>query len=108
MQVTREVILDLLPIYLADEASEETCALVRQYLDTDPDLARLASQWKERLPGPPPMPLRTDAQAEAFLAAKRQITLRTVGLAAILTGGILGLTSLIGLFFFLPSLSNLN
>jgi hypothetical protein len=40
MNVTREVILDLLPVYLAGEASPGTCALIEEYLQQDPELAR--------------------------------------------------------------------
>lgn len=40
MQVTQEVILDLLPLYLAGEASPATRALVEEYLAGDPELAR--------------------------------------------------------------------
>jgi hypothetical protein len=42
--VTRDVILDLLPLYLADEASEDTRQLVEAFLATDTKLARLAGQ----------------------------------------------------------------
>ncbi len=41
MTVTRDVILDLLPLYLAGEASQDTRTLVDEYLATDPALARL-------------------------------------------------------------------
>lgn len=40
--ITRDVILDLLPLYLAGEASEDTRQLVEAYLATDAKLARLA------------------------------------------------------------------
>ncbi len=40
MQVTREVILDLIPIYLAGEASPATRALIDEYLRQDPELAQ--------------------------------------------------------------------
>jgi anti-sigma factor RsiW len=40
MKVTREVVLDLLPLYLAGEASPDTRALVEEYLRQDTDLAR--------------------------------------------------------------------
>lgn len=40
MNVTREVILDLLPIYLAGEASQATRALIEEYLAQDPELAQ--------------------------------------------------------------------
>jgi anti-sigma factor RsiW len=40
MKVTRDVVLDLLPVYLAGEASPDTRALVEEYLRQDPDLER--------------------------------------------------------------------
>ena len=44
MEVTRSVILDLLPLYLAEEASADTRALVAKHLETDPELARAARE----------------------------------------------------------------
>jgi hypothetical protein len=40
MNVTREVILDLLPVYLAGEASPATRALIEEYMEQDPELAQ--------------------------------------------------------------------
>jgi hypothetical protein len=40
MKVTRDVVLDLLPLYLSGEASADTRALVVEYLAQDPELAR--------------------------------------------------------------------
>lgn len=42
--VTRDVILDLLPLYLADEVSEPTRQLVVYHLENDPKLAKLVQQ----------------------------------------------------------------
>lgn len=42
MNVTREVITDLLPIYFSGEASEDTKALVEEYFRQDPDFERVA------------------------------------------------------------------
>jgi len=39
MNVTREVVLDLLPVYLAGEASPATCALIEEYAKQDAELA---------------------------------------------------------------------
>ena len=89
MTVNREVIIDLLPLYLADEASPETQTLVKDFLDHDPDLAQLAEQWKTRLPEPPPVPVRADAQAVAYQEAKRQITNKVISLATVIAGGVL-------------------
>ena len=102
MQVTRDVVLDLLPAYLANEASPDTQALVREYLDSDPELARLAQQWRQRMPEPPPAPARADAQAQAYQAAQRQLTWRVLAVAGLITGGVLALLGLIAVFFFVP------
>jgi predicted anti-sigma-YlaC factor YlaD len=40
MNVTREVILDLLPVYLSGEASPATRALVEEYMKQDAELAQ--------------------------------------------------------------------
>jgi len=40
MNVTREVILDLIPVYLAGDASPATRALIDEYLRQDPELAQ--------------------------------------------------------------------
>lgn len=44
MEMTRNIILDLLPLYLADEVSEETRIMIETYLQEDPDLARLVKK----------------------------------------------------------------
>ena len=44
MNITRNVIKDLLTIYLAGEANADTRALVDEWLRTDPDLARQVEQ----------------------------------------------------------------
>jgi anti-sigma factor RsiW len=40
MKVTRDVVMDLLPLYVAGEASADTRALVDEFLDGDPELRR--------------------------------------------------------------------
>ncbi len=82
MAVTRDVILDLLPLYFSDEASPDSQALVEGHLASDPDLAKLATQWKDRLPEPPPAPVNPDAQVTAYQEAKRQIANRVITIAA--------------------------
>ena len=58
MNVTRDVVKDLLTVYLAGDASADTRALVENWLRTDPDLARLADEARRgdlppvALPGP--------------------------------------------------------
>ena len=103
MAVTREIILDLLPLYLSDEASPDTRLLVKEHLENDSELARLATQWKDRLPEPPPAPINPDAQAIAYQEAKRQIANRVITLAIVIAVAIMvvGGTALMGAMFML-------
>jgi len=78
MNVTREVILDLLPVYLAGEASEATRALVEEYMKQDPDLAkRIRQQWSENLAKvapsalPPDLELRSLRRTRSLLGWQR-------------------------------------
>lgn len=64
MRVTRDVILDLLPIYSAGEGSADTRTLVESYLATDPSLARSV------MAGVPDDLLRAAAAAPADTAAR--------------------------------------
>ncbi len=57
LRVTREVITDLLPLHESGEASEDTRRLVRDFLERDPEFARLVARLKQaRLPGERPAP----------------------------------------------------
>jgi predicted anti-sigma-YlaC factor YlaD len=47
MSVKREVILDLLPVYLAGEASPATRALVEEFLAQDPEFAQSVRSQQE-------------------------------------------------------------
>ncbi len=60
MDIPREVVLDLLPLYLAGEGSPATRELVESYLQKDPELAESTRrQWAENLalPGHSELPL---------------------------------------------------
>jgi anti-sigma factor RsiW len=95
--------MDLLPLYLSDEASTDSRALVKEHLENDPELARLATQWKDRLPEPPPAPVNPDAQAIAYQEAKRQIANRVITLAIVIAVGtiVVGGAALVGAMFML-------
>lgn len=85
MTVTRDVVLDLLPLYLADEASADTRALVEAFLATDPQLARIAREGHAEGGGPP---APDDTLARASLSRTRRLLLRrqvAFGLALALT-----------------------
>jgi len=93
MEITREVIIDLLPLYLADEVSTNTRALIEKYLDTDPELAKHVRQQKEamELLGDIPVPLTEEAQLKAYKKSK-MILYITIVILALLMAAIFGVT----------------
>jgi hypothetical protein len=83
-EVTNNVILDLLPLYLAGEVSEDTSALVKKYLEANPELAETAKQMaKADSLNKVPIPFRRDTAMETYQEAKKWMTIRILGLAAI-------------------------
>jgi hypothetical protein len=101
MKITRNVILDLLPLYLADEVSEDTRALVEKYLKTDPQLAKVAKQSAAmELPGDIPVPITQDDKMKVYRKAKRRIFLTTIILAGAIS---LILVIAVTIFFFSSS-----
>lgn len=102
MEVTQNVILDLLPLYLADEVSSDTRALVEKYLETDPELANVAKQSAAmEIPGDIPVPLTEEDQMETYREAKRLMSQRTIVLAGLIAFGILALLGIALLAFFM-------
>jgi hypothetical protein len=79
MEITRNVILDLLPLYSANEVSADTCALVEKYLETDQELANVAKQLEAmEKPQSIPVPLSQDDEMKAYRKARRQHFLHTI------------------------------
>ena len=72
MKITRDVILDLLPLYIANEASDDTKTLVEQYLADDPALARLVEKSNlEQWDGDIPVPLNKEHEMKSFEKTKQ-------------------------------------
>ncbi|MFZ0959144.1 MAG: hypothetical protein WAN60_22580 [Candidatus Sulfotelmatobacter sp.] len=74
MNVTREVILDLLPVYLSGEASPATRTLVEEYLRQDAELAQrirvsMADNLARAVPSglPPDLELRSLRRTRGLL-----------------------------------------
>ena len=76
-EITRNVIIDLMPLYLAGEVSQDTRDLVEKYLENDKELAKMANQSTTiKLPADIPVPLEKDQALQLYIEAKRQMTLR--------------------------------
>jgi anti-sigma factor RsiW len=82
MKITRNVIQDLLPLYLANEVSDDTRSLVEAYLENDPDLAARIEEYKaDPTQTEIPVPLTPDDELEAYQQAKRWLAVRTIIIA---------------------------
>jgi hypothetical protein len=85
-EITRNVILDLLPLYIADEVSADTKELVKNYLETDPELAKIAEQSASiELPDDAPFPMTKEDKMEAYKEAKKYMVIRTIVLTITLS-----------------------
>ena len=78
MEITRNIIQDLLPLYLAGEACPETRVLVEEFLTRDPALAAVAASQEsgslERiLTGGTSMPLPQDHEAETLARTRAKL-----------------------------------
>ncbi|MFC1724406.1 hypothetical protein ACFL4T_02175 [candidate division KSB1 bacterium] len=101
MEITRNVILDLLPLYLADEVSADTRGLIDKYLKTDPELANVVKHSEaKKLPGDIPVPLSQEDNIKTYRKAKMLIFLHTIILAGIIS---ISLVVAVFIFFFYSS-----
>ena len=50
MQVTRDIVIDLLPLYQSGEASRDSRAAIEEFLRQDPSLAQMATQDAGAIP----------------------------------------------------------
>jgi len=100
MEITRNIILDLLPLYLANEVSSDTRTLVEKYLETDSELANVAKQLATmEKPKDIPVPISQNDKMAAYKKARR----RQIVFAIILAGVLSILAISILMFFLAPS-----
>ena len=101
MKVTRNVILDLLPMYLAGEVSADTRALVEAYQEEDPEFASVAKNLADSdLPKDIPIPLKKEDQMEAYREAKRLMFQRTLVKAVVICVVFLGTIGFMAVVWF--------
>lgn len=84
MNVTRNVVSDLLPAYFSGEASADTRALVDEYFENDPEFAREARSAGDELLGFEQMSgISADARVEqtALKRSKRLLRIQALLLA---------------------------
>ena len=91
MNISREVVRDLLTVYLAGDASADTRKLVESYLKTDPELARDVEAARGASLGLPPTRKPTD-EMQALDATRQQLKHRTSTLVVAMIFTVLPLT----------------
>jgi hypothetical protein len=95
MKITREVIADLLPLYVAGEASPQSCALVEEYLRQDAELRQqfdLSGAGILTKPSPPALPpdlaLKSLRRTRGLLRWQRRLYGWGIGLTIASFGGV--------------------
>ncbi len=82
MKITDKVILDLLPLYYAGEASEDTKYLIENYFNKYPEFAKEVDELSiKQLPEDIPLPLKPEDKMVALRKTKRLLKLRSLLLA---------------------------
>ena len=79
MNVTREVITDLLPVYTSGEASAETVSLVDEFLRNDPEFAELIrNEGVSHTLTPFPVTVSPDLERRSLNLTKKHLRIRGV------------------------------
>ena len=91
MNIDKNIIMDLLPSYLSNEASPETRALVEKFLAENEDIARIVQMQKDSLhiSSGIPVPLTREHQISAYKRSRFQLALFVL-IAALLLLGLVG------------------
>jgi len=76
MKITRDVVTDLLPVYLAGEASADTRALVEEFLKQNPEFAKLIAE-EERSLAQPSIQLQKETEMKTLEMTKKLLAKRS-------------------------------
>lgn len=91
MNLTRDVVKDLLTVYLAGDASADTRALVEDWLRSDADLARQVAEARRGELPPIALP-EPSVEKRAMTRTRRRLKLRMVVMGAAVYFSLLPLT----------------
>ena len=97
MEVTENVIKDLMPMYLANEVNKDTRMLVEEFLKSDPEFAEKYKQADIKLSEDITIPLTKEDQLKVFMKVKQLQIKRTIILSIVFSGVFLLLLSFIAL-----------
>jgi len=81
MTVTRDVILDLLPMYTAGQVTADTKALVEEFLKSDPDFTRMSERFDAVVHHRPAPEAAAERRTFEYLRRRLRWRNRAIGLA---------------------------
>jgi anti-sigma factor RsiW len=99
MEITREIVLDLLPLYIAGEVSDDTKNIVEMYLAKDSSLATTVEHATATGLNEIPIPLSQEVMMENYKKANKMMVIRTLGLAVIIAGTLLTILLVVPLIY---------
>jgi hypothetical protein len=100
MNVTRDVITDLLPVYFSGEASADTRAVVEEFFKQDPEFARLAQDKKSQaMLNPMPVNLPPEHEKITLARTKSLLYLRALFLSFAVLFSFLPLVLYLNIYF---------
>jgi hypothetical protein len=99
MDITRDIVLDLLPLYIAGEVSDDTKIIVERFLETDPSLASMVEQATGIGFNEVPIPLSQEEIMEGYKKANKMMVIRTLGLAVVIAGTLLAVLLIVPLIY---------
>ncbi len=83
MNITRNIITDLLPLYYSGECSEDTKLLVEKYLQNNPDFRQQANLLSQNpFPDRIPPNLNTDDEMKSLVRTRRLLRIRSYVMAS--------------------------
>ena len=99
MEITREVVLDLLPLYIAGEVSNDSKKIVERFLEKDPSLTSMVEHAKTAGLNEVPIPLSQEVMMENYKKANKMMVIRTLGLAVVIAGTFLAILLIVPLIY---------
>ena len=69
-EITQDVIVDLLPVYFSEEASEQTRRMVETYFAEHPDFEKMARRMHAKMLDAVPVQLAPNHEAKTFRRMK--------------------------------------
>ena len=99
MEITRELVVDLLSLYIAGEVSDETKIIVERFLETDPSLVSMVEHATSFGFNEVPIPQSQEEIMEAYKKANKLMVIRTLGLAVVIAGTLLAVLLIVPLIY---------